>query len=142
MFVLLFIGVASFGVAAMRVTPGEAVAPAAVAADIDGEWQAQVEYDWGDTHTEKFVLGYDGTEVLGTASYLGRKRALFDGQLDGDRIRFIVRSQEIAGGDSPSRELVHHYSGKVGENSIHFTLRTEGGVTGHIPIEFTAVRIR
>lgn len=144
MFVLLFVGVASFGVAAMRVTPGEAKPPAvgAAAADIDGEWLAEVKYDWGDGYSETFALNYDGTEVMGTASYLGRKRALFDGELKGDRISFITKTQEAMGGDDSTRGVVHHYTGKVVGDRIRFTLRSEGGFSEHVPVEFTAVRTR
>ncbi len=142
MFVLLFVGVASFGVAAMRVAPGEAAAPAVAVADIAGEWRAEVKYDWGDSHHEDFAFNYDGTEVLGTASYLGKKRALFDGQIKGDRISFITKSQQSISSDNSIRDVVHHYTGKVAGDHIQFTLRSEGGFTEHVPVEFTAVRTR
>ena len=142
MFVLLFVGVASFGVAAMRVAPEAAVAPTVAVADISGLWSAQVKYDWGDTYLESFSLNYDGTEVLGTASYLGRKRALFDGQLKGDRISFVTKSQEMIGSNNSSRDVKHHYTGKVAGDRIQFTLRSEGSFTEHVPVEFTATRTR
>lgn len=44
-----------------------AVQPAAIA----GKWTAVVKYDWGDTHTEAFNFELDGSEVSGTASFLG-----------------------------------------------------------------------
>ncbi|MEK7321476.1 MAG: hypothetical protein AABZ84_00170 [Pseudomonadota bacterium] len=145
MFVMLFVGVASFGVAAMRITPGAAAAappPVVAVADIGGEWRAEVKYDWGDTHNEDFAFNYDGTEVLGTASYLGKKRALFEGQLKGDRISFITKSQQSISSDNSIRDVVHHYTGKVAGDRIQFTLRSEGGFTEHVPVEFSAVRAR
>ncbi len=145
MFVMLFVGVVSFGVAAMRITPGVTAGPEAAAvavADIDGEWRAEVKYDWGDTHNEDFAFNYDGTEVLGTASYLGKKRALFEGQLKGDRISFITKSQQSISSDDSIREVVHHYTGKVAGDRIQFVLRSAGGFTEHVPVEFTALRTR
>lgn len=144
MFVLLFIGVASFGMAAMRATPGPevvtAVAAIATPADIGGEWTGEVEYDWGDTHRERFELNYDGTEVLGTASYLGVKRAVFDGQLLGNRISFITRTRQTLSSDDTVRDVVHHYTGVVEGDRIEFTLRSEGGYTEHVPVRFAALR--
>lgn len=144
MFVLLFIGVASFGVAAMRATPGAGVnadvVPLAALADISGEWEAQVKYDWGDTHTENFELNYDGTEVLGTASYLGAKRAVFDGRLIGNRISFITRTRQTISSDDTVRDVVHHYTGIVNGDQIDFTLRSDGGYTEHTPVKFAALR--
>jgi hypothetical protein len=144
MFVLLFIGVASFGVAAMRATPG-ADAPAPIAAmpapaDISGEWSAEVKYDWGDTHRENFELNYDGAEVVGTASYLGARRAVFDGQLTGNRVSFITRTRQTITSDNTVRDVVHHYSGIVDGDRIDFTLRSEGGYTEHVPVKFAALR--
>lgn len=144
MFVLLFVGVASFGVAAMRATPAagapQDAAPSVVPAEIDGEWSAEVKYDWGDSHRENFKLHYDGTEVLGTASYLGRERTLFDGQLEGNRINFITRTQQTISSEDSMRDVVHHYTGMVVGDRIQFTLRSEGGFTEQLPAEFTAVR--
>lgn len=146
MFVLLFFGVAAFGMATVRVAPDagsiQGAVPAVPPAEIDGEWSAEVEYDWGDTHQEDFALNYDGTEVLGTASYLGRKRAVFDGQVTGSRISFITRTQQTISSDNTVREVVHHYTGQVDGDRIQFTLRSEGGYTEHVPITFTAVRTR
>jgi len=146
MFVMLFVGVVSFGVAAMRIMPGESVAPTPAAevavADIAGEWQAEVKYDWGDAYREDFTFTYDGTEVLGTASYLGKKRALFDGQLKGDRLTFIVKTQQSISSDNSIRDVTHHYIGKVAGDHIQFILRSEGGFTEHVPVEFTAKRTR
>ncbi len=144
MFVMLFVGVVSFGVAAMRIPPGVTATPEAAVpvADIGGEWRAEVKYDWGDTHNEDFAFNYDGTEVLGTASYLGKKRALFDGQLKGDRLSFITKSQQSISSDNSIRDVTHHYIGKVAGDRIQFVLRSEGGFTEHVPVEFTAVRTR
>jgi hypothetical protein len=146
MFVLLFVGVASFGVAAMRVSPDGSSAqpalPAAAPADIDGEWVAEVKYDWGDSYREDFALNYDGAEVMGTVSYLGRKRAVSDGQLAGNRISFITRSQQTIGSGDANRAVVHRYIGQVSGDQIEFTLRSEGGFSEHLPVRFTAERTK
>ncbi len=146
MFVLLFVGVASFGVAAMRVSPDgsstQSALPLAVPADIDGEWLAEVKYEWGDSYREDFALSYDGVEVMGTVSYLGRKRAVMDGQLAGNRLSFTTRSQQTIGAGDTTRDVVHHYTGLVAGDRIAFTLRSEGGFSEHIPVTFMAQRTK
>lgn len=40
--------------------------------DINGEWKAEVTYDWQNAkYSETFTFGGDGEEVYGTASFLG-----------------------------------------------------------------------
>ncbi len=143
MFVMMFIGVVSFGVAALRSLPEESSATDGVGAnaDIAGQWRATVTYDWGDTYDETYVFKYDGVEVLGTASYLGRDRTLFEGRLAGDRVSFVVKTQEVLGAEQTMRDVVHHYTGKAQGDRIQFVLRSEGGFSEHVPVEFTAERV-
>ncbi len=145
MFVLMFVGVVSFGVAALRSLPGDSSASApnvGAAADVVGEWRAKVTYDWGDVYTENFIFTHDGVELMGTASYLGKRRTLFDGRLQGDRLSFIIKTQEVLGGDDITRDVVHHYTGKALGERIQFVMRTEGGFSEHVPVEFAAERMR
>lgn len=114
---------------------------AAAIPDITGEWQAEVTYDWDNAkYTEVFNFTVDGDEVLGTASFLTGKRALWNGKLASDKLTFITKSQEVCGDWKNPREQVHHYRGKVLRDEIRFTMQTEGGFSEHVPIEFTARR--
>jgi hypothetical protein len=147
-FVMLFAGVAAFGVAALRSAPS-AAAEAAVAAaetsaestvapttaDIDGKWVAEVTYDWGETYREAFAFRQRDGEVLGSVSFLGATRSLFDGRLDADRLSFVIRTQNLDG-----EGLRWDYVGRVGEDSIDFVLRSESNESAHAPVEFVAVR--
>jgi hypothetical protein len=116
-----------------------AAAPSGVSAsNIAGDWRADVTYDWGAQYRERLSLTVDGSEVSGTASFLGIARGITTGTIDGDRIRFETRTQEVVG-DSPSRDVIHRYRGRINGDAIAFTMQTEGG-SSQVPTEFTAVR--
>ncbi len=103
-----------------------------------GSWAAEVTYDWGATHSERFNFRLFGTTVQGTASFLGLDRAVVDAVIEGNQLTFVTRSQEAMGGETST--LTHHYLGVVSEDGIAFMMRTEGGSGSHVPIEFTAKR--
>ena len=110
---------------------------AAGSGSLDGTWKASVTYGWGATHEEAFVLAVHGEEVLGAAGFLGVARPIVGGTIRGDEIAFSTRTQEILGRDA-TRELTHHYRGKLSGDSIRFLLITEGGSSSGGPVEFTA----
>jgi len=110
---------------------------------INGEWQADVTYDWPNArYVEKFDFRGAGDEVYGTASFLGGKKAILEGTIRKDGLRFITKTQEILGGDSNNpREVVHRYRGEFLGTEIKFIMQTEGGYSEHIPIEFIAKKL-
>jgi hypothetical protein len=109
--------------------------------DVTGEWRADVIYDWPNAkYAEVFTFKVDDGDVLGTATFLGRKRALHDGKLNGTKITFTTKSQESCGADE-SREVRHQYRGKISGDEIKFVMLTEGGYSEHVPIEFSAKRV-
>ena len=116
-------------------TPARAEAPVQVA----GDWSADVAYEWGARHTERFAFTVDGQEVLGTASFLGIPRGIVDGTVEGDRVRFATRTQEVAGDWNKPTTVVHRYRGQVSGDTIRFTMESEGG-SSQVPAVFTAVR--
>ncbi len=91
-------------------------------------------------YTEIFTFNGDGTEVYGTASFLGTKRGIFEVKLVNDTIQFITKTQSVLGSQAPSLSL-HRYRGKILRDKIKFVMQTEGGYSEHIPIEFTAKRV-
>jgi hypothetical protein len=144
---LLLVALAAGGFFAWRghrVTPAPPAANAAAAADVvaastvSGDWRADVTYDWGAKYAERLSLKVDGRDVSGTASFLGVARGITTGTIEGDHITFETRTQEVAG-NSPARDVIHRYRGRVTAGAIAFTMQTEGG-SSQLPTEFTATR--
>lgn len=123
--------------APLSVKPVESTVPAR---DISGQWKAEVSYDWPNAnYTEVFSFEVDGDEVFGTATFLESERALFDGQLSGDKLRFTTKTRTRLGEDV--QEEIHRYRGKVNGDEIAFVMQTEGGFSEHLPVKFTARRV-
>jgi len=114
-------------------------APVARRVDLAGEWTAEVKYSWGDTHPERFSFKVDGTDVLGTASFLRVRRGILDGTLTGNRVVFRTETQEILGNDT--RDVIHRYRGTISGDEIAFYMQTEGASSSE-PVEFTARRAK
>jgi len=118
--------------------PAEVIA----AANIAGDWQAEVTYDWPNAkYTEVFRFQVDGDDVLGTASFLGGNNAIWDGKLIGTKLAFTTKTPEVLGDWNNPRESFHYYRGRIVGNEIRFVMQTDGGYSHHIPIEFTARRV-
>ena len=110
-------------------------------ANINGEWKAEVTYDWQNAkYAETFTFNVDGDEVHGTASFLGRKRGILEGKITKDKLQFITKTQEVLGSRA-QRDATNYYRGRVLGNEIKFILQTEGSYSDHIPIEFRAKRV-
>ena len=108
--------------------------------DINGEWKAEVTYDWENAkYSETFTFSGDGEEVYGAASYLGYKRGIHEGKAKKDKIEFITKTTVVLG-DS-REEAVHRYQGNVLRDEIKFVMQTAGGFSDYLPIEFTAHRV-
>jgi hypothetical protein len=125
--------IAVVGFFAMR-TPPDPVLP-----DVSGEWSADVTYSWGATHRERFALKVDGTDIIGTASFLGVPRGIVRGTIERDRISFETRTQEVLEDWNNPKDIVHRYRGTIGDDDIGFVMQSEGG-RSDLPIEFTARR--
>jgi hypothetical protein len=104
-----------------------------------GDWSAEVTYDWGDKYTERFFFTIDGDAVLGTASFLGVRRGILGGSLNGDQLVFQTRTQEARGDFDRPVPVAHRYRGRVIGDTIAFTMQSEGG-SSSVPVEFTAMR--
>lgn len=121
--------------------------PAApVAANVSGKWSATVKYDWGDTHNEIFDFETDGGELSGTASFLGSggggDRGILDGKIAGNRISFTTKSLSTLNSDEKTYEDKHYYKGIVEGETIRFTMMTDSSTESHVPIHFTATRVK
>lgn len=110
--------------------------------DINGEWTAEVTYDWNKTATtETLTFGGDGTDVHGTVSFQGSRKAIHEATLSNDKLQFITKTQEISGDWNNAKTVTQRYRGKLLGDEIEFVLQIEGGSSEHAPIEFTARKI-
>lgn len=108
-----------------------------------GHWQAEVRYDWGDRHTERFAFQRHAGGLTGTASYLRYPRAIENLRFDGANLHFETRTRQVSG--SEERELTHAYAaelrGRAPDQVLVFRLQSRGGFGGGSqPIEFEARR--
>jgi len=109
--------------------------------DINGEWKAEVTYDWKNAkYTETFTFKGDGDELYGTASFLGKKRGILEGKIRKDKLQFITITGEISG-SRPERDTIHDYRGRILGDEMKFIMQTKGGYSEHIPIEFIAKKV-
>jgi len=107
---------------------------------VNGEWRAQVDYDWpGAHHVERFVFAGEGDALHGSASFLGVARGVLEGAVDGAQLRFVTRTSEI-GGSAADTAVVHRYRGQLVGDELRFVMQTEGGGSAHVPVEFVARR--
>ena len=117
--------------------PGVATSAVARAA-VNGEWQAALEYDWPNArYTERFVLGGEGRELHGSASFLGVPCGLLEGAIEGDALRFVTRTQE----SGAATDVTHRYRARLVGDELRFVMQTEGGSSAHVPVEFVARRV-
>lgn len=106
-------------------------------AAVNGEWVAEVTYSWSGTpYDEHFSFSGQGSELHGSAGFLGLPRGVLEGQVDAGRIRFVSRTSEMGGAP-----LVHRYSGQLVGDEIRFVMQTEGGSSDHGPVSFIARRV-
>jgi len=78
--------------------------------------------------------------VLGTASFLGVRRGIQDGTLNGDRVLFSTTTQVCTGDCSDAKNLVHRYRGRISGDAITFSYTQIEEGRADAPIEFTAKR--
>ncbi|MGH7929446.1 MAG: hypothetical protein ACREQV_16780 [Candidatus Binatia bacterium] len=86
---------------------------------------------WGTKYAEQFFFQPEGSRLYGTASFLGYKRGIEDGKIEGDGLSFRVRYEEVSGNVSLNR--VNRYSGKIAGAAIRFRLQDD---KGGAPVEF------
>lgn len=110
-------------------------APSPRAADITGRWSAEVTYSWGEKFAEEFFFQPEGDRLFGTAGFLGAKRGIEEGRIDGERIAFFVRLQENAGGTAADHK--NYYWGVLDGDKIRMRLQDD---RGNPPLDFVLQR--
>ena len=109
---------------------------------VNGEWRAEVNYDWPNARfNERFVFSGAGDELQGSASFLGVARGVLEGRVDDAGLLFVTRTSELTGAGGSAAEIVHRYRGLLAGDEIRFVMQTEGGSSAHVPVEFVARRV-
>jgi len=124
-----------------QVNPAEADksrSPAKRPTDVAGKWKATVKYWDETTYRETFNFEVAGTEVSGTASFLGESLAIFDGKVEADRISFMTKS--LTGMDGKTYVDKQYYKGTVEGDTIRFTMVIDSSVSQQPPYHFTVKR--
>ncbi len=63
----------------------------AASAAFTGAWSGEVTYSWGAKYTEPFFFQPEGNKLFGTVVFLGVKRGIEEGKIEGETISFRVR---------------------------------------------------
>jgi hypothetical protein len=93
----------------------------AVAADVNGQWIAQVPGRGGQLSETTFQFKADGTKLTGSITTQRGESAISDGKIEGDNISF---TQTLEFGGNSFKFL---YEGKVSGSEIKMTRKREGG---------------
>jgi hypothetical protein len=109
----------------LRKEGGEETKFEAAAAAFTGGWSGEVTYDWGAKYTEPFFFQPEGNRLFGTAGFLGIKRAIEEGRIEGEAISFYVRYDEVSGGES--RERKNYYWGRLNGKDILIRMQDDRG---------------
>ena len=106
----------------------------AQAADVSGQWQAQIPGRDGNLMDTTFTFKVSGSQLTGSVENQYGERQISDGKVSGDEISFSVKI------DMGGNEMVLLYNGKVAGNQIKFTRERKGGEFGPAKVEFVAKR--
>jgi TIR domain len=96
-----------------------------------GSWSGEVIYSWGEKFTEEFFFQPEDGKLFGSASFLGAKRGIEEGRVEGENILFFVRFQEASGGTTTEHK--NTYRGKLTGEKIQMRLQDD---RGNPPVEF------
>ena len=100
------------------------VEPAAVV--FTGSWAGDVTYGWGAKYSEPFFFQPEGNKLFGTAGFLGAKRGIEEGKIEGGTISFLVRFEEETSGKR--RERKNYYRGELnGRGEILMRMHDDRG---------------
>ena len=78
-----------------------------------------------------FLFQPEGAKLFGTASFLGVKRGIEEGKIEGESISFIVRFQAIAA--DMTREHKNYYWAKLSGKEILVRIKDDRGSP---PVDF------
>jgi hypothetical protein len=109
-----------------RRQPDDDTKAEASAAAFTGSWAGEATYGWGAKYTEPFFFQPEGSKLFGTAGFLGVKRGIEEGKIEGGTISFFVRFEEESSGER--RERKNYYWGKLnGSGEILLRMQDDRG---------------
>ena len=94
---------------------------AALAADINGKWTAEMKTPDGETRTSTYTFKADGAKLTGTIGSPMGEREISEGKIDGDNISFVISFER----DGNAVKI--NYAGKVSGDELHMTVTTPRG---------------
>jgi hypothetical protein len=102
------------------------ICAAALAADINGKWVAELPgRGGGDPMTMAFNFKVDGSNLTGSMKGpQGEDQAISEGKISGDNISFVIKM------DFGGNEMKINYKGKVVGSEIKLTMEFQGGMMG------------
>jgi len=105
-----------------------------MAADATGKWTAEMPGRDGNTQTVTMNLKADGGALTGTVSGRRGDSEISQGKVDGNNVSFDV-VREFNG-----NKMTQHYVGTLDGDTIHFTIKMEGGQGGGMERKLDAKR--
>ncbi|HMA80270.1 MAG TPA: toll/interleukin-1 receptor domain-containing protein [Candidatus Binatia bacterium] len=118
-----------------QAAPTETESRTKAAAAFAGAWAGDVTYSWGASYREQFFFQPEGGRLFGTASFLGAKRGIEDGKVDGENISFVARFQETS--DGTTRDHKNYYWGERKGSEILLRMQDD---RGNPPLEWVLTR--
>jgi hypothetical protein len=106
----------------------------AQAADVAGQWLAQIPGRDGDMMETTFTFKVSGEQLTGTIANQYGEREISDGKVSGDNVAFTVKI------DFGGNEMMFFYKGTVSGNEIKFNRERKGGEFGPAKVDFVAKR--
>ncbi len=94
---------------------------AALAADINGKWTAEMKTPDGETRTSTYTFKADGAKLTGTIGSPMGEREISEGKVDGDNISFVVSFERNG------NNFKMNYAGKVSGDELQLTVTTPRG---------------
>jgi hypothetical protein len=104
------------------------------AADATGKWTAEMPGRDGNTQTVTMSLKADGNNLTGSVSGRRGETPISEGKVDGVNVTFDV-VREFNG-----NKMTQHYVGTLDGDTIHFTIKMEGGQGGGMERKLDAKR--
>jgi len=142
-FVMLFVGVAVFGLSIVRTTsaapepasaePGAATATTSSASTkpaddsiktLLGSWKADVTYYPPRSFAESFDFELVGGELIADVTFLSSPRDALNAKVENGAVRFDIRRREIG---SETRDILSSYTGQIHPDRIDFVMRNDNG---------------
>ncbi len=106
----------------------------AYAADINGQWTAQIPGRDGNLMDTTFTFKTSGEKLTGSIENQYGEREISDGKVSGDDVSFTVHI------DAGGNDLTFLYKGKIAGNEIKFNRERKGGEMGAANVNFVAKR--